>query len=279
MGSCTISASQSLKQPGVRAIGCGGCPSPLVNVAYAAGNVTPIITVSCSPTHLALGSTAPSTTTKGVCTTSVNPSGGSFIWKVNAGTVSLSASGSSASYTSASKSTTYGDTVISVTYSVNSQLGFASSSTITVHQPTSLTVDSDNSALSYLCTVYALAHPGDGTCNTTTTQTSYSAPMRQRQYSVLDQFSNKFESVGLSAVSVTESVPFTTTCPDVHSLSTGSNNMTPFSDRFYLCSTCCLPRGPGCTMKTNPEQTILVNNLPVRTETINWSCSGTTLSP
>jgi len=104
--------------------------------------------------------------------------------------------------------------------------------------------------------------------------------MRQRQYSVLDQFSppNKFESVGLSAVTVTESLPTTTTCPNLTPV-TGGGKTTPFSDSFYLCSSCCLPQGPGCTAKTNPVQTIYVNNLPVRTETINWSCSGAILSP
>ena len=240
--------------------------------------VDPTITMSCSPTHLATGSTAPSATTKGACTTSVRPSGGSFAWKVNTGTVALSPNGSSASYTSASKSATYGDTVISVTYSVNSELGLASSSTITVHQPTALTVDSDNSGLSYLCSpVYALAHPGNGTCQTSTTETSYSAPMRQRKYSVLDQFSYKFESVGLSSVSVTESVPFTSTC--TLTVPPRTADTTPFLDSYYMCSSCCLPGGPGCSAKTNPVQTILVNNLPVRTETISWSCTGTTLSP
>ena len=191
--------------------------------------------------------------------------------------MSLSASGSSASYTSASKSATYGDTVISVTYSFNGQLGFATSSTITVHRPTALTVDSDNSGLSYLCPVYALAHPGDGTCNTSTSETSYSAPMRQRQYSVLDQFTCKFESVGLSSVSVTESVPFTSTC--TLTVPPRTAGTTPFLDSYYMCSSCCLPQGPGCSAKTNPVQTISVNNLPVRTETISWSCTGTTLSP
>ena len=52
VGSSTITASRSLTAQGVHLVGCGGCPGLQVMTDTAIGNVTPTITVSCSPTHL-----------------------------------------------------------------------------------------------------------------------------------------------------------------------------------------------------------------------------------
>jgi hypothetical protein len=239
----------------------------------------PSVTVSCSPLNLALGSTAPADTKAGNCNTTASPAGGTFSWSVNKGTVTLSPSGGGASYTAASQSSPSGDTIITVTYTVNTQSATAQSAGITVRQPTSLSVNSDTTNPSgKWCSVDCLAHPGDGTCRATFRTCSYISYLRQRQYSVLDQFGNKFENVGLSSVVVTESVPFTTTCQGlVQPVLSGLTS--PFNDSYFLCHTCCLPNGPGCSAQTNPLQTIFVNGVSVRQESITWTCTGVTVSP
>jgi hypothetical protein len=250
------------------------------NSGSASGQVNVVtVSVSCSPTNLALGSTAPSSTTTGNCNTTASPAGGTFSWSVNKTTVTLSPSGGGASYTAASQSTASGDTIITVKYTVGNQTASAQSAGITVHNPTSLSVNSDTTnASGQSCNVPCLANPGGGTCNASTSSCGYSSYFRQRQYSVLDQFGNKFENVGLSSVNVTESVPYTSTCPNV-SPQSGSYNASPFTDSYYLCSTCCLPQGPGCSIQTNPQQTIYANSVNVRTETITWGCTSVTVSP
>jgi hypothetical protein len=174
-----------------------------------------------------------------------------------------------------------GDTIVSVTYSVNSQSATSKSAGITVHQQTALTVLSDTTNPSgKTWTVSCLAKPGNGTCNPSTSNCTYTSYLRQRQYSVLDQFSppNQFQNIGISAATVTESIPVTTTCPDASPI-TGSSPLSVFYDNFGMGSRCCLPGGPGCSTSTSPVQTISVNGISVRTETINWNCTGVTVSP
>lgn len=162
---------------------------------------------------------------------------------------------------------------------VGGQNASAQSAGITVHNPTSLSVNSDTTnPTGSSCNVSCLANPGNGTCNASTSNCGYNSYFRQRQYSVLDQFGNKFENVGLSSVNLTESVPNTTTCPNL-SFTPGTSNASPFPDTYYLCSTCCLPQGPGCSAQTNPQQTIYANSISVRTESITWTCTGVTVSP
>jgi hypothetical protein len=247
--------------------------------ATANGAVTPTASISCSPTDLALGSTAPSSTSSGKCNTTTSPAGGTFSWSVNKTTVTLNASGGGASYTAASQSSASGDTVITVKYTVNSESATAQSAGITVHNPTSLSVNSDTTNSSgQSCNVSCLKNPGDGTCNASTSMCGYSSYLRQRIYSVIDQLQNKFESVGLSSVNVTESLPYTTTCQNL-SLTPKASSTSPFTDSYFLCHTCCLPKGPGCSAQTNPQQTIYANGVPVGTESITWACTGVTVSP
>lgn len=249
--------------------------------ASATCDVTPTVSVSCSPTDLALGPTAPSSTTIANCNTTASPAGGTYSWSVNTTNVTLSASGGGATVTAANQSTSQGDTVVTVTYTVNAQNATAKSAGITVHKPTSLMVLSDTTDPSgFQCTVPCLANPGDGTCNASTANCSYSSYLRQRQYSVLDQLDppKEFANVGISQADVTETVPISSTCPGVTTI-TGSSIKTIFPDSFFLCSTCCLTSGPGCTAQTNPVQTISVNGIPVRSETISFTCTGVTLTP
>lgn len=122
--------------------GSAYCPTESPD-AVSSGSVTPSVSVSCSPTDLAIGASAgaaPSSTTRGSCSTTVNPGGGSFSWSASKNTVSLSPNGASASFASANKSASSGDTTITVNYTYNSQSASATSAGITVHQPTSLSV-------------------------------------------------------------------------------------------------------------------------------------------
>jgi hypothetical protein len=262
-----------------------GCPSSFV-APSAPGNVTPTATVSCTPTSLALGPTAPSGTTNGSCGATVNPAGGAFTWSVVTSTspvpVTITPNGSKVSYISANPSATFGDTAIKLVYTVNQQsVNTQSQLPLTVVKPTALKVVSDTTnPTAKSCSVPSLAHPGDGTCNATSATTTYSSYLRTRQYSVLDQFNpaDEFVNIGITNATVTETVPYTTTCPNL-SITTGAATSTTFPDSFYLCHTCCAPGGPGCSADTNPQQTIFVNGIAVRTENIHWTCSSVTLTP
>jgi hypothetical protein len=245
----------------------------------ATATVTPTITVNCTPTDLALG-TGPPQTTGGSCSTQVNPSGGTFSWSVNKSTVTLSsASGASISYFSNSPSSSQGDTTISVSYTMNSQSATAQSSRITTHNPTSLAVLSDTTNPTVTaCSVPCLANPGDGTCNASTSTCSYSSYRRTCEYSVVDQLNQQFANVGISDANVVESLPVSTSCPNL-TFSPHNAPTSTFFDDFTLCHTCCLPNGPGCTLQSAPTQVILVNGTQVWSEAINWTCSNVSLTP
>jgi hypothetical protein len=198
------------------------CPSANPS-AGSSGPVIPTVRISCDITHLTVGQTNFPGTEQGTCTTSnVNPGGGTFNWSLNKSTtitLTPSENGSSADYQSKSNgaSSSLGDTIITVNYTVNQEPASDSSQGITVHVPTSLYTNSttvNDHTLSCptdfnLGTLPCLAHPGDGTCNVKAgTSCSYSAPITRRWYSVLDQLSpaNFFENVQLSGVTVTEQI-------------------------------------------------------------------------
>lgn len=240
--------------------------------------------MSCTPTDLALGPYPPPNTTSGSCTTQVNPSGGTFSWRVSKSTVTLSStSGASISYNSNSPSSSQGDTTISVTYTQSGQSATANSGPITTHNPTSVTVLSDTinptgNSCSGGSSVPCLANPGDGTCNANTSTCSYSSYMRTREYSVVDQLGQQFANVGISDANVSEVFPISTSCPNFTFNTHGAPTSTFFDD-FYLCHTCCLPSGPGCTVQSAPSQGIYVNGLQVRSEVVNWTCTSASLTP
>jgi len=242
--------------------------------------VTPTVSVTCTPVDLALGSTAPTSTSNGSCTTQVNPAGGTFSWSVNKSTVMLrSTSGASISYNSNSASSSQGDTTISVRYTANGQSATATSSPITTHNPTSITVLSDSTnPTGQPCSVSCLLNPGDGTCHANTSSCNYNSYLRERHYTVIDQLNQEFDNVGISTANVTESLPITTSCPNftfnVHNAPTSN-----WFDDFFLCHTCCLPQGPGCSAQSNPSQTISVNGIQLRTVAVNLTCSSASLTP
>ena len=154
----------------------------------------------------------------------------------------------------------------------------AQSTPITVHRPTSLAVLQD-APTSLNCIKRCLANPGDGTCNTSAELCQYTGIGRRRQYSVLDQFGDAFNSVGLSAANATEEVPVTTTCPDAYPSTSSATTSVFFDNVGPLCSSCCLPGGPGCSFQTNPTQIIAVNGIGVGAYTITMSCGGVNISP
>jgi hypothetical protein len=276
IGSTTSSTFGFLDAYSIRVENC-----PINNFGSGGGdNTMPKVTLSCTPADLAMGPTAPVTTTNGSCSTQVSPSGGSYSWSVNKNTVTLSGTNTGAiGFTPASPSSSQGDTSITVKYTVNNQSTSVTSGAITTHNPTSLTVVSDTTdPAGNSCTVPCLANPGDGTCNVNSSSCSYNSYLRQRKYSVVDQLNQQFTNVGITSATVTETVPFTTTCLN-QSINSGSATQTVFIDKFYMCNRCCQPGGPGCSCQTNPVQTEYVNGIQVGTEQITWSCTGVSLIP
>ncbi|MEE8608483.1 MAG: hypothetical protein V3S55_12830, partial [Nitrospiraceae bacterium] len=229
----------------------------------------PNFDLSCDNQHLALGSTAPTTTKTGSCTTSnISPTGGTFTWGLNKNTVTLDAGGGAANYFAANPSTSQNDTIISPTYTVNNQQLTKQSAPITVHKPTSLFVESDTT------------NPTGNTCNVSCLDgspgCSYNSYLRTRFYVVKDQFNQLFTNVGINTVDARESFfGVTSTCGG--SVETGSDTGNRFRDDFRFCSSACLPGGGGCA--SSATQTITVNGFPVRTVNVNWTCTGVTLNP
>lgn len=257
------------------------CP-PIVRQVSGGDNVTPTISVSCTPTELELGPYPPPSTTSGSCSTTVNPSGGTYSWSVNKNTISLSAGTNSATYSAANPSQSQGDTIVSVTYTVNGQSATAQSNGITTHNPTSLAVTGDNFyptgwACSGTNSVECII--GNGTCSPSAGLCSYDGPLRIRSYDVHDQLNQPFTALGLTLVNISESVTVSTTCPDVGQPVLASSPSTPFSDKLAACSRCCLPGGQNCTTTTAPTQAILANGNVVRSEIITWTCTSISLNP
>ena len=245
-------------------------------------NVQPTVSISCQLTDMAVGTFADSAT----CSTSnVNPSGGNFTWSTNnTNTISLSCTttgcGNSDDYTAKAASTTQGDTTITVTYSYNGQSASASSKAITVHQPKSLqTVSTIPNFTTTTCTLACLANPNSGSCAVSpATSCSYSEPITQRNYSVLDQFGNTYQSVNLGAAAViTESVNAQQGTCGGNGVETGSTSGSPFWDEFGKCDSCCESGGPGCT--STASQTLFSNGTNVRQESISETCTSVTLAP
>jgi len=236
----------------------------------ASCSVNPTVTVSCSNLDLALGTGAP-TTTSGTCTATVNPGGGTYSWTKNKNTVNLAnTSSATVIYSSALPSTVMGDTILTVTYTLNGRAASASSPGITVHRPTSLYVQIDHvNPSGYSC--------NDVCCLNGQPGCSYSTYLRQRTYVVQDQFGTQFPSVGIIAANVTESFGSLNSSCGSPQVNAGGAQVSTFNDFFYLCASECLPGGAGCSV--SGTQTITVNGYSVRTESVVWTCTGVTLTP
>jgi hypothetical protein len=259
----------------------GKCPQQEY-VPGAGTNVAPTVSISCQLTDMAVGTFAGTAT---CFTSNVTPSGGTFTWKTNnTTTISLtcttSGCGNSDNYSAVAASTTQGDTTITVTYVVNGQPATATSKAITVHKPTSLkTISTLPNFATVTCGLLCLANPNSGTCAVKAgTSCSYGEPITQRNYSVLDQFGNTFESVNLGAAPViTETVNAQQGTCGGNGVETGSTSGSPFYDEFGKCDSCCESGGPGCT--STASQTLFSNSINVRQEAIAVTCTSATLTP
>jgi hypothetical protein len=244
--------------------------------------VTPTVNLSCQLTDMAVG-TADGTAT--CFTSNVAPSGGTFTWMTNdTNTISLSCTtsgcGNSDDYTAKAASTTQADTVITVTSTYNGQSATSNSKPITVHQPTSLkTISTDPNFEKVTCAIPCLAKPNSGSCAVKSgTSCSYGEQITERNYSVLDQFGNTFESVNLGAApAITETINAQKGTCGGNGVETASTSGSPFFDKFGKCDSCCESGGPGCT--STASQKLFSNDINVRQESISETCASVTLTP
>ncbi len=234
------------------------CP---IEPVYPTGNdnVTPqVLDVSCTPQDLALGPTAPTSTTTGSCTANVTPDGGSYSWSANVNTVTINnPTVASPSFTSANPSTSLGDTTIKLTYTVNGQQATGQSDgAITVHKPTSLTLDSTT-------------FNGAGLC-----PSGQAGWERDVNWQVLDQLNQAIPIAGLPAVDQIN-IGSPNSCGASPQTGTGyTASDGTFPDKYTLCSTGC---PAGC--QTNASQTYTVAGVPITpTISIVYACNSITLN-
>jgi YD repeat-containing protein len=245
----------------------------------------PSVTISCDTKDLGYGPDPnfAAFAEHGACTTQVANTGGTYTFAVNTNMISVTNNNDgTASYTSANPSTTQQDTSITVTYA-DPTSGTSVSSTfvgITVHKPTSLSTNSTTpNDHSLTCNLPCLTNPNTGSCNVTPgTSCSYQESVTRRMYSIVDQFGNKFENVGLSSAgTVTETVNAQQGSCGGNVVSLGATGGSPFHDDFGKCDSCCEAGGPGC--QSTAQQTISVNGFAVRNESITVTCQQATLVP
>ncbi len=246
---------------------CSGGPIPVEPVTVS----PPLsVSVSCTPQNLAFGPTAPTSTTTGSCSATVSQSGGSYSWTANTDTVALvNSTTASPSFKATNPSSSQGDTTITLTYTVSELHATGQSSSITVHKPTSLKLDSDTT------------NPTGTTCQVTCLNgaagCTYQSYLRTRIYDVLDQFGNLFTSAGISSINAQESFSGVTSTCGASPPTLGTAQSSQFHDNFSFCANDCQPGGPGCTASGN--QTITVNGITVRTPSVTWNCTNCTVNP
>jgi YD repeat-containing protein len=245
------------------------------------------VTISCDTTNLGFGPDPnfAQFAENGICRTEVGNPGGTYTFSASKTTISVTNNNDgTANYTSSSSnpSTAQQDTSITVTYD-DPAAGVSVSATfpgITVHKPTSLSTNSTTVNDHVVpCNLACLTNPNSGSCNVTTgTSCTYQEPVTRRMYSIVDQFGNKFENLGLSSAgTVTESVVAQQGSCGGNLVSTGTTGGSPFHDDFGKCDSCCEPGGPGC--QSTAQQTIFVNGFSVRSESITVTCQQAALVP
>jgi YD repeat-containing protein len=245
------------------------------------------VTISCDTKDLGFGPDPNFSqfAENGVCTTQVGNPGGTYTFSANKTTVSLTNNNDgTVNYASSTStpSSAQQDTAITVKYD-DPTAGVSVSATfpgITVHKPTSLSTNSTTPNDHVMpCTLPCLTNPNTGSCNVTTgTSCTYQEPVTRRMYSIVDQFGNKFENLGLSSAgTVTESVVAQQGSCGGNRVDIASTGGSPFHDDFGKCDSCCEPGGPGC--QSTAQQTIFVNGFTVRSENITVTCQQATLAP
>ena len=245
------------------------------------------LSLLCDP-HLVIGNNMVAPSSTGTCTASITPQGinlpGVYSWSVSNQNLTVPNSNqASVTETAKSASGSPDDTVVTVKYTPNDGSGAKSvTAAVTVHKPTSLAVDSDTTTPNGIAYNVPCLDPNHkSTCGATSQQCSDPSYLRVRTYDVQDQFTppNKLSYFGLNDSVNTETFPITTTCPNQQFDSGIPTRGTIFKDQFFLCSTCCLAGGPGCTLDSNPKQVIYVDGWDVREVQAHYDCSSATLNP
>jgi hypothetical protein len=241
---------------------------------YCDVQVQPGISAS-SPSVVPLvtgGSTGPNSMTAMATGT---PSGGTYSWATTSSNVTLTnTTSASVTVTAASASSTRGDTPITATYTLNS-VSSSYTLNISVVTPTSLQVASDNT------------NPTGHTCTTSTTAptcaqstypgtVNYTSYCRVRMYNAMDQLSPSQAITGYALDWEESYSPRTGACSQNFTLSTSGANTAQFTDTWFFCTTTCQAGG---TCSVSSTQTITVNGFTMPTESVNWTCSGVTVTP
>ncbi|RMD57541.1 hypothetical protein D6833_13805 [Candidatus Parcubacteria bacterium] len=198
-------------------------------------------------------------------TASGTPSGGSYQWSTTSSRVSLSGTNTAqVTVTAVGASAMRDDVTVTVTYTVDGQ-SVSASKQLTVVKPSSLSVTSTSlNPMGQNCSSFGL------NCN------SY---LKEVTYEIKDQFGDLFGPWTFFARE--EFSNFSSNCTGVTSPpmpSATSIQGIGFVDRFTLCTTSCPqcnPQAGGCTARAT--QKWFVNEFPVRTNTVIWTCTDATI--
>ncbi|MBI1746221.1 MAG: hypothetical protein HYR55_06500 [Acidobacteria bacterium] len=203
-----------------------------------------------------------------------SPPGGAYSWSTTSNKVSLTNTDQpQVTVTSVSASTAQNDVIILVTYTVNGR-SVTWQGYLTVVKPTSLTLASDSTNANGHTCVTSTQTP---TCETSTCggpTCNYTSYLRILTYNVMDQF-NPAQAISGFTIDIQES--YTTpsgSCASTPPI-TGSGTGSIITDCFYFCSSTCASGG-SCSVSS--QQTITVNGFQVRTNSVNWACSGVTVT-
>ncbi len=102
---------------------------------------------------------------------------------------------------------------------------------------------------------------------------SYTSYLRNRTYHVMDQFGTWIAGYNLD---LEESYTTPTGQCASDAVVTGGGSGDTIPDCFYFCSSTCQSQG-SCNVSAT--QTITANGFTVATESVNWTCSGASVSP
>ncbi|MGH9433391.1 MAG: hypothetical protein ACRD3T_17810 [Terriglobia bacterium] len=271
-GSCTITA-QFISPKWVWDAGlCAHAFPPIALLAYSYGSV---VSVSISgPNEVPLRASGNSGPDSVTLTATPSSDGGTYSWSTSGDKVTLTNTTSqSVTVTSTAASTAINDVSVTVTYTLDNQHAKATQD-LTVEKPTSLQVESDSTnPTGHTCT----GGSGTAMCSQsyfpgTGTYTSY---LRNRTYHIMDQF-NPSRWIQGYALAIQESyTPPTGRCagPPVN---IGKGSGDTITDCFYFCSATCQSHG-SCSVSAT--QTVTVNGFAVATKSVNWTCTGVTVTP
>ncbi len=218
------------------------------------------------------GSSGPNSIT---LSTTGHPSGGTYSWTTTSSNVTLTnATSSQVTVTSSAASGTVGDTPITVTYTLGSQHPSQTGS-ITVEKPTSLQVIGDTTtANGHTCNASAT----NNTCQQSgfTGSGTYASYLRNRTYHIMDLFNPPrwIQGIGLEIKESYTAPTGACSGPGVPIPPLAYGDTIP--DCFYFCAATCQAAG-SCSVSAT--QTLTVNGFTVATESVNWTCSGVSVTP